>query len=253
MLPRPGVTQTLARFVVETKWEDIPEQARHEAKRALLEFLRRGDRRLPHRAGRARPQDACRILRRQTGDDRRPDRAHRRLERRLPERGRRQRLRLLRHPPFDRHPSDGAARAGAAVAGRAPARDRAGTAAGLRAWLRDRMPGRRRRLARPLPQGLAHHLDLRRLRFGGGRGEAAGGLARRTEVVWSAGQRGHAVGRACANVWAGRPRASASATPRAMACCRRCWRTKASLGRPNRSPAPRASWPRWASRRTGQR
>jgi 2-methylcitrate dehydratase PrpD len=39
MLPRPGVTQTLARFVVETKWEDIPEQARHEAKRALLNFF----------------------------------------------------------------------------------------------------------------------------------------------------------------------------------------------------------------------
>jgi 2-methylcitrate dehydratase PrpD len=39
MLPRPGVTQDLARFVVETKWEDIPEQARHEAKRALLNFF----------------------------------------------------------------------------------------------------------------------------------------------------------------------------------------------------------------------
>jgi 2-methylcitrate dehydratase PrpD len=39
MLPRPGVTQNLARFVVETRWEDIPEQARHEAKRALLNFF----------------------------------------------------------------------------------------------------------------------------------------------------------------------------------------------------------------------
>jgi len=39
MLPRPGVTQTLARFVVDTRWEDIPEQARHEAKRALLNFF----------------------------------------------------------------------------------------------------------------------------------------------------------------------------------------------------------------------
>jgi 2-methylcitrate dehydratase PrpD len=38
-LPRPGVTQNLARFVVDTKWEDIPEQARHEAKRALLNFF----------------------------------------------------------------------------------------------------------------------------------------------------------------------------------------------------------------------
>ncbi len=39
MLARPGVTPTLARFVVETKWEDIPETARHEAKRALLNFF----------------------------------------------------------------------------------------------------------------------------------------------------------------------------------------------------------------------
>ncbi len=39
MLPRQGVTQTLARFVGETKWEDIPERARHEAKRALLNFF----------------------------------------------------------------------------------------------------------------------------------------------------------------------------------------------------------------------
>lgn len=39
MLPRSGVTQNLARFVVETRWEDIPQQARHEAKRALLNFF----------------------------------------------------------------------------------------------------------------------------------------------------------------------------------------------------------------------
>ena len=39
MLPKPGVTQNLARFVVETRWEDIPERARHEAKRALLNFF----------------------------------------------------------------------------------------------------------------------------------------------------------------------------------------------------------------------
>ena len=39
MLPRPGITQNLARFVVDTRWEDIPEQARHEAKRALLNFF----------------------------------------------------------------------------------------------------------------------------------------------------------------------------------------------------------------------
>ena len=39
MLPRPGVTQNLAHFVVETKWKDIPDPVRHEAKRALLNFF----------------------------------------------------------------------------------------------------------------------------------------------------------------------------------------------------------------------
>jgi 2-methylcitrate dehydratase PrpD len=36
---RPGVTRNLARFVVDTRWEDIPDKARHEAKRALLNFF----------------------------------------------------------------------------------------------------------------------------------------------------------------------------------------------------------------------
>ncbi len=39
MLPRQGVTPELARFIVDTKWGDLPEQARHEAKRALLNFF----------------------------------------------------------------------------------------------------------------------------------------------------------------------------------------------------------------------
>ncbi len=39
MLHRPGVTQNLARFVVETGWNDIPQPVRHEAKRALLNFF----------------------------------------------------------------------------------------------------------------------------------------------------------------------------------------------------------------------
>jgi 2-methylcitrate dehydratase PrpD len=39
MFPRQGVTQDLARFVVETTWQDLPERARHEAKRALLNFF----------------------------------------------------------------------------------------------------------------------------------------------------------------------------------------------------------------------
>ncbi len=39
MLARPGVTQTLARFVAETRFEDVPDTVRHEAKRALLNFF----------------------------------------------------------------------------------------------------------------------------------------------------------------------------------------------------------------------
>jgi 2-methylcitrate dehydratase PrpD len=37
--PRPGTTDTLARFVVDTTWSDIPAEARHAAKRALLNFF----------------------------------------------------------------------------------------------------------------------------------------------------------------------------------------------------------------------
>jgi len=39
MLHAPAVTQTLARFAIETGWEDVPESAHHEAKRALLNFF----------------------------------------------------------------------------------------------------------------------------------------------------------------------------------------------------------------------
>jgi 2-methylcitrate dehydratase PrpD len=39
MLPRPGITQDLARFVADTKWQDVPDKVRHEAKRALLNFF----------------------------------------------------------------------------------------------------------------------------------------------------------------------------------------------------------------------
>ncbi|MFO1082854.1 MAG: MmgE/PrpD family protein [Reyranellaceae bacterium] len=39
MLPRSGITRRLARFVVETGWDDVPRTARHEAKRALLNFF----------------------------------------------------------------------------------------------------------------------------------------------------------------------------------------------------------------------
>ena len=39
MLHRPGVTQSLARFIVATRWDDIPSQVRHQAKRSFLNFF----------------------------------------------------------------------------------------------------------------------------------------------------------------------------------------------------------------------
>jgi 2-methylcitrate dehydratase PrpD len=39
MLHKPGVTQNLARFVVDARWDEIPEPVRHDAKRALLNFF----------------------------------------------------------------------------------------------------------------------------------------------------------------------------------------------------------------------
>ena len=39
MLHKPGVTQNLAQFVVNARWEDPPESIRHQAKRSLLNFF----------------------------------------------------------------------------------------------------------------------------------------------------------------------------------------------------------------------
>ena len=39
MLHSPGATQSLARLVVETRWEDIPSPVRHQAKRSLMNFF----------------------------------------------------------------------------------------------------------------------------------------------------------------------------------------------------------------------
>ncbi len=39
MLQKPGVTEGLARHIVATRWEDIPPQVRHQAKRSLVNFF----------------------------------------------------------------------------------------------------------------------------------------------------------------------------------------------------------------------
>jgi 2-methylcitrate dehydratase PrpD len=39
MLHKPGVTENLARFIVATRWDDIPSPIRHQAKRSLMNFF----------------------------------------------------------------------------------------------------------------------------------------------------------------------------------------------------------------------
>ncbi|MGA7996134.1 MAG: MmgE/PrpD family protein [Bradyrhizobium sp.] len=39
MLHKSGVTESLARFIVATRWEDVPAPVRHQAKRSLLNFF----------------------------------------------------------------------------------------------------------------------------------------------------------------------------------------------------------------------
>jgi 2-methylcitrate dehydratase PrpD len=39
MLHKPGVTESLARHIVATRWEDIPAPVRHQAKRSLMNFF----------------------------------------------------------------------------------------------------------------------------------------------------------------------------------------------------------------------
>ena len=39
MLHNPGVTEILAKFVVDTRWDDLPPQVTHQAKRSLMNFF----------------------------------------------------------------------------------------------------------------------------------------------------------------------------------------------------------------------
>ena len=237
----------MARFVVETRAERIPDAVRHEAKRALLNFLAtgiRGGHRSDLRNAAALAADGGAGH----GDDRRPQRARRRAQRHVPQRRRRQRRRFLRHPSADRDPSDRAGHAGALRAVRAAARARRRSAQRLRDRRRGRVPDRQFDLAVALPDaGLAHHRELRRVRRGGRRRPAA--RARCAADGLGAGLRRDAILAAWWKCWACRPRASASATRRATACGRRCWRSAASKARRVRSKAASASSTRWARRR----
>jgi 2-methylcitrate dehydratase PrpD len=39
MLPKPAITESLARHIAATRWDDIPSQVRHQAKRSLVNFF----------------------------------------------------------------------------------------------------------------------------------------------------------------------------------------------------------------------
>ena len=39
MLHKPDVTGTLARYVAATRWEDIPQEVRHQAKRSFVNLF----------------------------------------------------------------------------------------------------------------------------------------------------------------------------------------------------------------------
>jgi hypothetical protein len=39
VLHNPGVTEVLAKFVVDTRWDDLPPQVTHQAKRSLMNFF----------------------------------------------------------------------------------------------------------------------------------------------------------------------------------------------------------------------
>jgi 2-methylcitrate dehydratase PrpD len=39
VLHNPGVTEVMAKFVVDTRWDDLPLQVTHQAKRSLMNFF----------------------------------------------------------------------------------------------------------------------------------------------------------------------------------------------------------------------
>ena len=185
MLHRPGVTQNLARFVVETGWNDIPEPVRHEAKRALLNFFA-----VAFAGCRTGPVEIALTSLAEFSDRRQATVI-----------GRRERMDALSaaflnaaganvfdfcdtHLPTVIHPTAPVAPALLALA---ELRRVTGPELLLAFILgfEVRMPDRPRHFARPLRQGLAHHLDLRRVRCRDRHRQAH--RPRRAAPVWALG------------------------------------------------------------------
>ena len=239
MQPRPGTTETLARFVVDTKWEDIPAEARHEAKRALLNFFA-----VALAGCRTEPVElALRSLSEFSGG------------RQATIVGRRERIDALSaaflnaaganvfdycdtHLPTVVHPTSPLA---PAVLAMAELRKVTGPQLLTAFVLGFEMECRIGAAVSPGHYPKGWHITSTCGVFASAAGGGQAARPRRRADGVGAGHGGDAIRRACANASAGRPRASASATPRATACGRRCWRRRASPGRPSRSPARRAS------------
>ena len=112
------VTGPLAGFVAASRWEDVPEGVRHAARRSILNFFGTA-------LGGSRDaaiEGTLAVLRRFSGPRDATVIGHaeqaRHAERRLRQCGKRQRVRLRRHPSSDHHPPDRAGRARAARARR---------------------------------------------------------------------------------------------------------------------------------------
>ena len=91
MLHKPDVTGTLARYVAATRWEDVPQEVRHQAKRSFINLFAvalAGCRTGPVEIALA---SLARILRRQAGHRDWARRADRRPVGRVPQCRRRQR------------------------------------------------------------------------------------------------------------------------------------------------------------------
>jgi 2-methylcitrate dehydratase PrpD len=162
MLHSPAVTTILARFAVETRWEEVPAAARQQAKRALLNFFAvalAGCRSPPVEIARKSLQEFSRHNQ-ATLIGRRDAAAANVLDF------------CDTHIATVIHPTAPVAPALFALSELRRVRRR--VAAGVRSRRRDRMPHRPRHLSRPLRQGLAHHLDLRRVRRGNRRRQTHG-------------------------------------------------------------------------------
>jgi 2-methylcitrate dehydratase PrpD len=249
MLHRPGVTQDLARFIVETRWSDIPQPIAHEAKRALVNFFAvalagcRGDpveiafQSLAPFSGR----EQATVI----GRDERTDALSAAFLNAAS-------ANVLdfddTHVPTAIHPTAPVAPALFALAELRPVTGRDLLAAFvLGVEIECRIGG----AIFPGHYTKGWHITATCgvLGAAAGAGRLLGLDGER--MVFALGNAATQSSGLC-ECLASRPRASASAMPRATACGRRCSPTKASKVRPSPSPACRASSTPWRSRRTGR-